>query len=488
MDVKELFGLTVVPAAFLGGIVLACLSTRVRDLFFILLVTLAPLIERLDVNYVSREWYRGTSRGFEIAVLDIFSLALLVSSILFPRRGQARAYWPASLGVMLLYFLYAFGNVIISDPRLFGWFELWRMFRGLVLVLAVALYLRSERELRLLIFSVAVLLGFQALLAIKQRYMDGLHRVPGTLIESNSLSGLLCTVTPFMVTALTSRLPRSLKLMCAATIPLAMVAEILTISRAGVTVMGLMLFGAAVTTMSFRLTPRRIILCVVIILGVTGLVAKSWKTLGERFNESTLKDEYGNKRNMGRGYYLRIAMAIGRDRFFGVGLNNWSYWVSNKYGPQEGYRFVPYRGTDHEPSNILPSTSNVDMPQAAPAHNLGALTMGELGLPGLFLFSLVWARWLQMGASFIGKRDPDPMLRMGVGLFFCISGVFLHCLTEWLFRHVPVYYVCHILVGALIALYHHKQMARRAASPHEPLAEKREVPALPLMAELPVRI
>jgi len=61
-----------------AGIIAACISKRIRDLFFVLLVTLSPLIERLDLNYVSREWYRGTSRGFEVAVLDVLSLSLLV--------------------------------------------------------------------------------------------------------------------------------------------------------------------------------------------------------------------------------------------------------------------------------------------------------------------------------------------------------------------------------------------------------------------------
>src|SRR6516164_3431311 len=107
MDPKTLFGVTVIPAGFLGGIIAACLSKRIRGLFFVLLVTLSPLIERLDLNYVSREWYRGTSRGFETAVLDVFSLSLLVSSVLVPRRGESRFYWPASFGLMILFFLYA---------------------------------------------------------------------------------------------------------------------------------------------------------------------------------------------------------------------------------------------------------------------------------------------------------------------------------------------------------------------------------------------
>jgi len=74
--------------------------------------------------------------------------------------------------------------------------------------------------------------------------------------------------------------------------------------------------------------------------------------------------------------------------------------VSNKYVPT-WHRFVPYRGSDHVPSDIIPPESNVDEAQAAPAHNLGALTLGELGIPGLALFAIIWLRWFQMGGSFL---------------------------------------------------------------------------------------
>ena len=89
MTFKALFGLTILPAAFLAGIIVACLSKRLRDLFFVLLVVLTPLIERLDLNFVSRDFYRGTSRGFEISVLHILAVSLLVSSILAPRPDDA---------------------------------------------------------------------------------------------------------------------------------------------------------------------------------------------------------------------------------------------------------------------------------------------------------------------------------------------------------------------------------------------------------------
>ena len=438
----------------------ACVSRRIRDLFFVMLVFLSPLIERLDLNYVSREWYRGTSRGFEITIPDILAISLLVSALFVPRKDGPRIFWPASLGLMLLFFFYACFNVAISDPRLFSLFELFRMFRGVLLVLAVAFYMRSERELRLFILGLALVICFEGLLALKQRYLEGLHRVPGTVDESNSLSVLLCTTTPIMVVALTSQLPRTLKLLCACALPLALVAEVMTISRAGVTIISLVSFAATIATIRYRITPRMIGMTLVVIIGVTGLAAKSWKTLSQRFGESTMQQEYGNKKNMGRGYYIRMAKAIAAERFFGVGLNNWSYWVSNRYGPQHGYKFVPYKGTERWPSDIVPSDSNVDEAQAAPAHNLGALTLGELGIPGLAIFAILWLRWFQMGASFLLPRDPDPMRRVPVGILFGFCGMFLQCLTEWVFRHLPLYYTFHIMLGVLMGLYYLKRQER----------------------------
>jgi len=149
-------------------------------------------------------------------------------------------------------------------------------------------------------------------------------------------------------------------------------------------------------------------------------------------------------------------------------LNNWSYWVSEKYGPRLGYRFVHYKGTDVEPSTVIPPESNVDEAQAAPAHSLGALTAGELGIPGLILFAIVWMRWFQMAVSFLWPRRADPLRRIGVGLFFALCGIFLQSLTEWVFRHSPIYYVININLGVLASLYYLKKKAKRmAAEEHE---------------------
>jgi len=462
MPTKDLIGMALAVMGIAGGVIAACVSKRVRDVFFFGMIFLAPMTEDWDVNFVSRDFYRGTTRGFEFSLVDILSISLLFSALLVPRRGQSRGFWPASFGLMILMFLYACFNVAIADPKLFGLFELMKMVRGITIFLAVAFFVRDERGLRLFLCALCLVVAYEGYLALKQRYLWGMHRVPGTVDDSNSLSVFFCMTAPVCVAVLTSNLPKYLKALAAVAIPLATVGMILTISRAGVVILGIVLLGATLATMSWKFTARKVAITMVVLIGVAGVTAKSWKTLQARFASSSLDDEYGKKKNMGRGYYIKVAKAIAEDRTFGVGLNNWSYWVSQKYGLKLGYRFVPYKGTDKEPSTIVPENSNVDAAQAAPAHCLLALMLGELGYPGLILFVLLWLRWFQIGISFLFSHTPDPMRRIGVGIFFAMCGIFLQSLTEWVFRQSPIYYVFHILLGVLVSLYYIKKQAKRA--------------------------
>ena len=464
MQPKDFIGLVLAVIGVLGGVAVLSVWKRARDYAFVAMMVLAPMTENFDVNFVSRDFYRGTTRGFEFSLVDILSISLLFSGLLLPRKGQSRGYWPASFGFMLVFFAYACFNVAIADPKLFGLFELSKMVRGLIIFLAVAFFVRGERELRLFLLGLGLIVSYEGILALKQRYIYGMHRVPGSVDDSNSLSVFFCATAPIFVAAINSQIPKWLKGLSSAAIALACVGVILTISRMGVVIIGTVLVAATFATISYRLTARKIIIGTTIILAAIGAGAKSWKTLQSRFQGTNLAEEYGNNRSLGRGYYIRVAKAIAEDQLFGVGLNNWSYWVSEKYGPRLGYRFIHYKGTDVEPSTVIPPESNVDEAQAAPAHSLGALTAGELGIPGLILFSIVWMRWFQMALSFLWPRKMDPLRRIGVGLFFALCGIFLQSLTEWVFRHSPIYYVVNINLGVLASLYCLKKRAKREAA------------------------
>ncbi len=474
MERKDQIALALLLGSACGGILLTSLSYRIRDIFFFLMVTLSAVTEYIDVNFVSKEWYRGTTCGFEVSMVDMISLSVLISTLIRPRPGEKRWFWPASFGPMVFYFLFASFCVALADPKIFGLFELSKMIRGLVMFLAAAFYLRTERELRVFLYALGVIVCYQGLSALTERYYLGIHRVYGTVDDSNSLSMYLCTTAPVFVAVLTSKCSRYLKALGTVAIGLAFIGVILTISRAGLIAMLIMLFATAVTTFSYRITLRTTLITLVVALGMTAALGKAWKTVGARFAGDSLKSEYSAKHVQNRGYYIRMAAAIAEDSWFGVGPNNWSYWVSNKYGPRLGWHFVPYMGTDQKPGQKVPPGRDIDDPQAAPAHSLAALTAGEMGLGGLALLTLLWLQWLLMGASFLWPRTTDPMRRIGVGIFFGMCGTFFQSLTEWVFHQTPIYFTFNILLGVLASLVYIRKCDRRARKEAEKELEERE--------------
>jgi hypothetical protein len=474
MEQKDKIALALLLGGAFGGIFLTSLSYRIRDLFFFLMVTLSAVTEYIDVNFVSADWYRGTTCGFEVSLVDTISLSVLISTLIRPRPDEKRWFWPATFGLMFFYFLFASFCVAMADPKIFGLYELSKMVRGLIMFLAAALYLRSERELKIFLYALGTIVCYEGLSALTERYYYGIHRVYGSIDDSNSLSMYLCTTAPVFVAVITSKCSNYLKLLGAAAIGLAFIGVILTISRAGLIAMLIMLAATAITTASYRFDWKKAVITLVVMLAMGAALGKAWKTVGARFAGDSLKNEYSAKHEQNRGYYIRIAMAIAQDSWFGVGPNNWSFWVSNKYGPRLGWYFVPYLTTDQKPGQKVPPGRNIDNPQAAPAHSLPALTAGEMGFGGLALLTLLWLRWLFLGATFLWPRTPDPMRRIGVGIFFGMCGTFVQSLTEWVFHQTPIYFTFNIMLGVLASLAYVRKCERRARKEAERELEERE--------------
>ncbi|HEV2437900.1 MAG TPA: O-antigen ligase family protein [Verrucomicrobiae bacterium] len=473
MATKDIIGFALLLFAIPASVIVCCVSPRARDVAFCLMIGLAAIAFKLDMNFFSHFWYRGTTRGFEYSVVDVLAVGVLAGSVLFPRPGEKRWFWPAGFGLMLMYFAYACGNVACADPKIYGLFELSKILRGFVFFLAAAMFVRTERELSLLIVALAGAMCFEGALALKQRLLDGLYRVAGTLDDPNSFSMYLCTVSPVFIAAAASTLPKFVRWFSVLATAAATVSIVLTLSRAGIPIFAFIMLGTAMFCVSWRLTPKKLAGLALVVLTVGALFAKQAYLIEARWSHDSLAKEYEDPNYFeSRGYFLRLARVIMDDRFFGVGLNNWSYWVSKKYGAQLGTPYEDYDDLTYVPSKeFLP-----EFHYAAPAHCLLALTVGELGVPGLLIFTLVWLRWFQMGASFLRPRAPDPARRLGVGILFCVSGIFLQSITEWVYRQEQIFITFHVLLGTLAALYWLKKQKPRREEPggefHETFEEE----------------
>jgi hypothetical protein len=469
MQTKDLLGLALIFVALIGGIGLTCFSQRLRDVAFFLMIVGLAVTDRMDINFFSREWYRGTTRGVEISLVDILALCLIVSAVLVP-RFRPRIYWPASFTFMLAFFVCGCVSIYMSTPKIFGVFELSKMARAIIFFVAAALFVRSDRELRLLVLALCCTLCLQAAMAAKHKFLLHLERATGTLEHANSLSMYVCMTAPILVVAFNSKFPKLLRWFALIALGAAAVAVVLSLSRAGIPIFGLVVAGAALLTMSWKITIRKIALASVALLVLGTVAAIMWDPIVDRYTSDSIEAEMQGRGFESRGQYFAIAGVIVEERRFGVGLNNWSYWVSKTYGKRAGVD--AYQDYDAIPKEILVAAEVYDLAPnyAPPAHNLGVLTLGEMGWPGLIVFLLLWLRWFSMGFIFLWNRSPEPLQRMGIGFFFAVLGVFLQSMTEWVYRATPLLLTFHIILGSLASLYYikrHSKPRQREAAPIE---------------------
>ncbi|MCC5834916.1 MAG: hypothetical protein JJU20_09310 [Opitutales bacterium] len=448
-ETKDWIGLLILIPSFILASSILMTSQRLRELALFLVITGTVFAVRLDISVYGAHWYRGTTRGFEITFIDVLAVSLLFSTILIT-KGK-RFYWPASLSPMLLYFFFAVCSVAFIEPRIFGFYELHKMLRGLMFFLLAAFCIRSKRDLSIVIAALCVAVSIEAIWALRQRIFLGIERTPGTLEHANSLSMYLCMVTPVLVAAATSGLSHWLRWFCWITVAAATMGMALTISRAGIPIFITVVGGAAIWSISWKPTITKVTAIAVVILGFGFLTLQSWDSILERYQEASFEDEYLDEENLGRGYYFRQADVILTDRAFGVGLNNWSYWVSNEYGRQAGQLYHNYAAVVYDPNEDF-----IDIYRfAAPAHNLGLLTVGELGWAGLALFSILWLRWFHIGAGFLKRRVNESAYQIGFGVFVAMIGLFLHSFTEWTYRQAEIFITFNLLLGMLVAIHHY---------------------------------
>src|SRR5882724_7061377 len=127
MTLSHALALVLIPLLAVIIAAAATWSQRVRDACFFLMVFLTVLVERMDVNFFSEAWYRGTTRGVQFSLPEIIAFALIVGCRFGRSDDTRRWFWPASLGIILLNFFYACISVITAELKLFGAFELTRI-------------------------------------------------------------------------------------------------------------------------------------------------------------------------------------------------------------------------------------------------------------------------------------------------------------------------------------------------------------------------
>jgi hypothetical protein len=409
-------------AAFAGALVVgvplmalvASSSQNARRVLFALLVFSTVLGDLASINFVSTEGYRGPDRGFEITLTDLVALGLALGIIL---RPPGRIRWvPFNTAWMVVGFVLACVSTLIAPVPLFGVFTLFKLLRVYVLYWCTVNVLATEDSIDPLRWGWLAVGVLTTVLAVKQKYLEGLYRIHGPLDHSNGIPLYSNLIIPVLLLwGLTDRRLSRYQAGFTILVSLGLVfAVVATQSRAGQVLAGACVLGA-LGVANLRASSRRVSFTTAFVLAcVVAGGAMAADTIIRRFKEAPESSEQA------RHEFNDAAKLMAADRGFGVGLNSFSRVLSD----EPRYRqFIEVMKGEEE---------------AGVAHHIYWLTAAETGYPGLVVFLIVIGRfaWLAAWSGWRHRQYFEGILLAGSLLGFCA----LHAqgTLEWGLRITPI--------------------------------------------------
>ena len=406
----------------------------------------------LGINFVSREFYRANTRGFEVLATDLFALVLILFMLLKRKEYPLRLCPPLTIPT-LLYLLVGFISWTQIGPslpvpdeatvvpyamfeiKLYPLFELSKILRGFIMYLVIVNYVRDEKSARTVMLGIVVTALYMSWSAISSRYLYGVNRVRATLGHPNSLATYMAMLGIFTYALLLQSRKYLASIFYGAVTLLCGVSVILTISRGG-----LMAFALGVWVNTLAFFPRHLNAKNILLLAVGALLAMSVLFVAM----DTLMTRFFSQQNASediafRGRYNSEAKLMAREHTWGVGLGNFSAWSWVKYAK------------DVDP----------DMPPGTPAHNNWYLTLGEVGVPGVLALALLWLRYFGLAIPMYFRGRQDLLHTLAVASCTAVMADQLQSCLQLGYRQTPMYFMMMIFVGLTVAGWY----ARREAQP-----------------------
>jgi hypothetical protein len=416
-------------------------SERIRGWLVTLMIAIIGFGKVGSINFVSMETYRGPDRGFEVTLTDLVAIAFIWLMI---TRYKDRIVWfPYNSFWLLALWLIACISTINAMDRLVAAFSLWKWARAYMVYWSIVNIFRVPFP-RIAVWRALLIMAlYMTVLALKQKYVDHVYRIPGPFDHSNTVPLFLNQFLPVLsLWCLTDkRLSNGYAALSLIACLGLCVASQSTFSRLGSS-LSLIAFLLTLVVANFRdRTPRVRITTMIAVISIIvgGLLAMP--SIIARINSAPEESEEARKE------FNLAAKSMANDYLFGIGVNNFPR-VLTKVGRYNQYISVM---EDEEQSGVC--------------HHIYNLTAAELGKPGLFVFVVILLRflWRNVWGIFRGPKDFQTTLLFG----FLFGALALHIsgFAEWVFRITPVTYTYAICAGMMVAFSEFPQKRPKAVTP-----------------------
>ena len=370
------------------------------------------------------ENYRGTSKGFEIGMVDIVVYSLL--AIVIGRREEYPLQFPPGTTLYFMYFFFSFLSIINSDVLVYSFFELWKKLRMYIFFYVVYNMIQKYEDLDYIMLFISFITAYVTLIVLKQKYLLGIFQTYGQFPHQNSLVMYMIVFGSLILAYLLNNNKIKLYYWLGA-FGAAAIDIISTLSRGGMALFALSISIIFLFSYSNKMSLRKLGITLLFIVLGSGVLYKASDTILERFDSAPTES-----------LDVRIVLAIAaqnmaNDKILGVGLNNFGLKINPPY---------PY-------GNHIPRKDAYE--KGGLVETIYLMIAAETGWHNLFIFVIFLLYFYFKNIVNYFKMKNNPYRFLPLGLIGALTSIYIQSTLELALKQTNNFYQL-MFVFALIAV------------------------------------
>ncbi|MCP4179481.1 MAG: O-antigen ligase family protein [bacterium] len=424
---KYLVFFTVLIVGVPVGFAFAKNNKKIENIILFLTLFFTCRVESETINFISRENYRGTSRGFEITVVDILILILFLLVIHRKKLYKIKILPPCSI-LFFLYFLFSLISITNSGSSLYSYFEIWKMIRMYLFYWIFYNYIHDVRQINSIIKYICIIIIYVFLLVLEQKYLLGMFQVKGPFPHQNSMAMYMIVFGSIVFSMLLNTRKGAFNTYyLLAVFGMSGICVISSLSRAGIACFALSLFIIFVLSYFSGFNFKKIGLTVLFIVLGGIVLYKAIDTIMLRFE--TAPEESAQTRVV----LANSATMMANDKIFGIGLNNFGLKINPPY---------PY-GAD------IPRTKWNE--KEGLVETIYLMIAAETGWINLGIFLIMLIKFYCMNIANYFRYRKIEYVFVAIGLIGGLTGIYIESALEWVLKQTNNFYQL-MLIFAIIGV------------------------------------
>ncbi len=386
------------------------------------------------INFESVKDYRGTSRGFEIGLVDLATLVIFGFMILKP-KFKIKLFPPGSF-LFFTYIIFSMLSIQNAANSLYSWFEILKMFKMFFYYMVWYNYFSDLNQIQKVIKMLPALVIYIFIMVVYQ-WKIGVYQPTGPFTHQNSLCMYIMTLGGIFLAALFELKMSQIKTaFIIGMFGLCGLIELLTLSRAGVVCYA----GCCSVVIFFSFTvkfkaKKVFIFMAIFMIGLAGLLFYA-NSIYNRFM-------YAPESSMESRKHLAVsAKNMAKSDFFGVGLNNFGIKVNAEYPYSEHY---------------MPKDFKEGL-----VESIYLMIAAETGWLNMFIFIFFIAYFYVTNIRNIYYYRKSKMIYLPIAIAGGLAAIFLQSYLEWVLKQSPNFYQMMFFFAIITAMNRiHKQNMKR---------------------------